>query len=439
MSPELSAPTNVTVVGLGYIGLPLALAFAKELPTTGFDVDVARVEQLMEGKDRNNEVPESEIISSDMLLSSESSCLANADFIVVTVPTPVKEDHSPDLSPLESASMSIGVQFRKRSADLPAPIIVFESTTYPGCTEEFCGPIIERESGLKAGNGFWLGYSPERANFGDSEHTLGTIVKVVSGQTPEVATIVNETYRLVVKAGTHVVPSIKVAEASKVIENIQRDVNIALFNELAMIFDRMGIRSSDVFNAAGTKWNFHRYEPGLVGGHCIPVDPYYLTYASTRTGYDAEIVLSGREVNEAMPGFIAEKLVKMLVATNTGSHGAKILILGLAFKADIADTRNSKILELAGTLEQVGANVDVYDPNVDKHLLDNNNLNMIQNPFVTNERWDGLVLGVPHRQFDAERVLSIVHRLNKPGVVVDVTGKFEAVAGIVNGVNYWRP
>ena len=177
----------------------------------------------------------------------------------------------------------------------------------------------------------------------------------------------------------------------------------------------------------------------MVGGHCIPVDPYYLTYASTRTGYDAEIVLSGREVNEAMPGFIAEKLVKMLVATNNGSHGAKILILGLAFKADIADTRNSKILELAGTLEQVGANVDVYDPNVDKHLLDNNDLNMIQNPFVTNERWDGLVLGVPHRQFDTERVLSIVHRLNKPGVVVDVTGKFEAVAGIVNGVNYWRP
>jgi len=316
---------------------------------------------------------------------------------------------------------------------------VFESTTYPGCTEEFCGPIIERESGLKAGNGFWLGYSPERTNLGDSNHTLGAVVKVVSGQTPAVASIVDDTYGLIAKAGTHLVPSIKVAEASKVIENIQRDVNIALFNELTMIFDRMDIRSTDVFNAAATKWNFHSYTPGLVGGHCIPVDPYYLTYASTRIGYDAKIVLAGREVNEAMPGFIAEKLVNMLATANTKICGARILILGLAFKADIADTRNSKILELVNALEKAGTKVDVYDPNVDERLSIDNDLNMIQDPFNTDERWDGVVVGVPHIQFDAERVLNIVRRLNKPGVFVDIAGKFEAEVRIMSGVEYWRP
>lgn len=249
------------------------MAFAKKLPTTGFDVFQALFDELRAGTDRNREVPEAEITESDLKVPADASCITDAEFIVVTVPTPVTEDHKPNLSLLESANSLIGVRLRERSANLPAPIIVFESTTYPGCTEEFCGPIIERESGLKSGEGFFLGYSPERTNFGDAEHNLQTVVKVVSGQTSEVAQVVDDTYGLIAKAGTHMAANIRSAEASKVIENVQRDLNIALFNELSMNFDRMGIQSADVFDAAVTKWNFHRYQPGLVGGTAYPWIP----------------------------------------------------------------------------------------------------------------------------------------------------------------------
>ena len=294
----MNLPSNLVVIGLGYVGLPLALAFSKEISTTGFDVDTSRVDELLAGVDRNNELSSAELSSSKLSFTKESSCISDAEFIVVAVPTPITESYKPDLGMLKSASELIGNQLREREKNLSPVVVVFESTTYPGCTEEFCGPLIEKASGLKSGVDFFLGYAPERTNFGDGIHTLETIVKVVSGQTPEVAELVSEIYGRVVKAGIHKAVNIKTAEASKLIENIQRDLNIALFNEFAVIFDKMNIRSSDVFDAAATKWNFHRYHPGLVGGHCIPVDPYYMTYASSELGYDARLVLAGRDMNE---------------------------------------------------------------------------------------------------------------------------------------------
>jgi UDP-N-acetyl-D-galactosamine dehydrogenase len=263
----MNEPASVVVIGLGYVGLPLALAFSKEFPTTGFDVDTSRVDELLAGVDCNQELSSVELLSSKLRFARESSCISDAEFIVVTVPTPVTCDYEPDLGMLYSASELIGTRLTERSINLRPPIIVFESTTYPGCTEEFCGPVIEDASGLKSGEGFFLGYSPERTNFGDDTHTVETVVKVVAGQTPEVAELVSDVYGKIVKAGTYMAVNIKTAEASKVIENIQRDLNIALFNELAMIFDKMGIRSVDAFDAAATKWNFHRYQPGLVGGN----------------------------------------------------------------------------------------------------------------------------------------------------------------------------
>jgi UDP-N-acetyl-D-galactosamine dehydrogenase len=439
MAKNRTLPKDVTIVGLGYVGLPLALAFASELPTKGFDVDVARVEGLQAGTDRNREVPDVDITESELELTSDTSCITDSEFIVVTVPTPVTDDYAPDLSLLESASAMIGVQLRGRTEGLPAPIIVYESTTYPGCTEEFCGPIIERESGLKSGEGFFLGYSPERTNFGDLEHDLETVIKVVSGQTPEVAQVVSDTYGLIAKAGTHMAANIKTGEASKVIENVQRDLNIALFNELAMIFDRMGIESSDVFDAAATKWNFHRYQPGLVGGHCIPVDPYYLTYAAAKQGYDAEVVLAGRAVNEAVPTFIAEKLAALLVEAGKEIDGSKVLVLGLTFKPDISDIRNTKTLMLLAELQKLGIEVVVHDPNVPDVALGRMGVAGHSDPLNSEETWDAVVVTVDHREFREAGADKIASRVNQPGVFVDISGSFANEAAGIDGLGYWRP
>ena len=425
MSDDLTMPKNVTVIGLGYVGLPLALAFSKELRTTGFDVDASRVDELSIGTDRNREVAESEITSSNLTFTADASCVADAAFIVVTVPTPVTEDHKPDLSMLESASMMIGSQLCERSEGLPVPIVVYESTTYPGCTEEFCGPIIERESGLKAGEGFFLGYSPERTNFGDPEHTLETVIKVVSGETPEVAKVVGYTYGLIAKAGTHMAPNIKTAEASKVIENVQRDLNIALFNELAMIFDRMDIRSSDVFDAASTKWNFHRYQPGLVGGHCIPVDPYYLTYAASKLGHDSKVILSGRSVNDSMPEFIAAKAGSLLRSQGIDPNSAAVLILGAAFKKDVVDIRNSKAIVLAERLATRFGSVRVYDPLIEGVEVERDGARfaMIDDPLDSGVKYDLIVLAVAHSEF-VVFVNRLEELLSHDGVVMDLTGTF---------------
>ena len=420
----MNKPANLVVIGLGYVGLPLALAFSKEIPTTGFDVDTSRVDELLAGVDRNNELSNEELISSKLSLTKESSCISDAEFIIVTVPTPITHSHEPDLSMLKSASELIGNRLRKRSKNLPPSIVVFESTTYPGCTEDFCGPLIEQESGLKSGVDFFLGYSPERTNFGDGIHTVETVVKVTSGQTPEVAKLVSETYGRVVKAGIHTAVNIKTAEASKVIENIQRDLNIALFNELAVIFDRMDIRSADVFNAAATKWNFHRYQPGLVGGHCIPVDPYYLTHVSSELGYDARVVLAGRDVNEKMAEFIADK-VSLLMRSNVEVQAkASVLLLGLAFKPNVSDLRNSKVMTLANLLLDRDFILDVYDPVVQHRLPDGIGYRMLENPFLSDKAYDAVILAVPHDIF-----------MDQKNRIVDLVNPGGLVADLVSGLN----
>ena len=436
MADSESLPGGVTVVGLGYVGLPLALAFAKKLPTTGFDLDAPRVDGLRAGIDHNSEVDSATILSSNLTLTTDVSCIADAEFIVVTVPTPVTDDHEPDLSLLASVSASIGDQLRGRSEGLPAPIVVYESTTYPGCTEEFCGPIIERESGLRSGEGFFLGYSPERTNFGDAEHTLETVVKVVSGQTSAVAARVAETYGLIAKAGTHMAQSIKTAEASKVIENVQRDLNIALFNELSIIFDRMGIQSSDVFDAAATKWNFHRYQPGLVGGHCIPVDPYYLAYAAARTGYDADVVLTGRAINEGMPEYVAEKVESLALGRGSEPDSARVLVLGATFKKNVADTRNSKAIVLAELLAGRFGVVHVYDPYFDPEDGLERRFEVVGDPAGSGREYDLVVVAVGHSEFDVLED-QLPELLSPGGFVFDLTGTLAQNEKIASTTSVW--
>ena len=426
----MKTPSDVTVVGLGYVGLPLALAFAEELPTTGFDIDVSRVEQLLAGDDRNREIDSGLITSSNLTLTSDDSCVTDADFIVVTVPTPVTEYNRPDLSLLESVSVMIGRRLCGRKAGSSVPVIVFESTTYPGCTEEFCGPIIERESGLISGEGFLLGYSPERTNFGDIDHTLETIVKVVSGQTDEAAHIVSEVYARIAKAGVHMAPNIKTAEASKVMENVQRDLNIALFNESAIIFDRMGLDSSNVFDAAGTKWNFHQYQPGLVGGHCIPVDPYYLTYAAEQVGYDANVILAGRNVNEGMVERISERILGLVDSRGKSPSDIDVLVLGQTFKGDVADFRNSKAVRLADSLTESFKSVITYDPFGEES--DSN-----RDPFEETARYSVVVLAVGHSEFIGS-VDAVARLVVSGGVMVDLTGSVDSSRMVDFDLLFWK-
>ena len=426
----MKTPSDVTIVGLGYVGLPLALAFADQLRTVGFDNDSARIEQLLDGNDRNREIPQEAVTSSSLVLTTDENSVTDADFIVVTVPTPVTDDFRPDLSLLESASSMIGRCLRERSDGKAAPIIVFESTTYPGCTEEFCGPIIERESGLKSGEGFFLAYSPERTNFGDAEHTLETVVKVVSAQTPEAVEIVGSVYSRIAKAGVHMAPNIKTAEASKVIENVQRDLNIALFNESAMIFDRMGINSSDVFAAAGTKWNFHRYQPGLVGGHCIPVDPYYLTYAAEQVGYDANVILAGRSVNEGMVNRISLKIQELASSTGKTPSEMDVLVLGQTFKSNVADFRNSKALNLTNAISGTFSSVTTFDP-YGATATDN------QDPFDSSTKFDVVVLAVGHSHF-TESIQSVVDLVSTTGVLVDLSGRIDRSKIVDSDLLFWK-
>ena len=426
----MKTPSDVTVVGLGYVGLPLALAFAEELPTTGFDIDVSRVEQLLAGDDRNREIDSGLITSSNLTLTSDDSCVTDADFIVVTVPTPVTEYNRPDLSLLESVSVMIGRCLRGRKTDSSVPVIVYESTTYPGCTEEFCGPIIERESGLISGEGFLLGYSQERTNFGDIDHTLETIVKVVSGQTDEAAHIVSEVYARIAKAGVHMAPNIKTAEASKVMENVQRDLNIALFNESAIIFDRMGLDSSNVFDAAGTKWNFHQYQPGLVGGHCIPVDPYYLTYAAEQVGYDANVILAGRNVNEGMVERISERILGLVDSRGKSPSDIDVLVLGQTFKGDVADFRNSKAVRLADSLTESFKSVITYDPFGEES--DSN-----RDPFEETARYSVVVLAVGHSEFIGS-VDAVARLVVSGGVMVDLTGSVDSSRMVDFDLLFWK-
>ncbi len=349
--------TRIAIIGLGYVGFPLAVEFGKKIPTLGFDIDTSRIAELNQGFDRTQEVTAEQLKASVSLsFSSTAADLATCNTFIVTVPTPIDHFKKPDLSPLLKASEMIGKALKK------GDLVIYESTVYPGCTEEDCVPVLEKFSGLKFNQDFFCGYSPERINPGDKVNTLTKIKKVTSGSTPEIAEKVDQLYRSIITAGTHKAPSMKVAEASKAIENAQRDVNISFVNELALIFDRMGIDTTEVLEAAGTKWNFLNFKPGLVGGHCIGVDPYYLLHKSESLGYYPQVILSGRRVNDNMGIFVANKLVKLLINKGQKIAGAKTLMLGITFKENCPDIRNSRVVDIYKELVDFGMEVDVYDP-----------------------------------------------------------------------------
>ena len=417
----MKAPETVAIVGLGYVGLPLAVGFAKHLRTIGYDVSHERVAELQQGYDRNGETPEHELRQPSLIFTSDPSLLREADVIIVTVPTPVDKAKRPDLRPRLSASRTVG-QHMKRGA-----IVVYESTVYPGCTEEDCVPVLEEVSGMKCGVDFKVGYSPERINPGDPEHTLETIVKVVAGQDEATTELLANLYGLVVKAGIHKAPNIRTAEAAKVIENTQRDLNIALMNELALLFHRLGLNTRDVLSAARTKWNFLPFEPGLVGGHCIPVDPYYLTHKAQEIGFHPEVILAGRRVNDQMGIYVASETVKLLIHAGRSVQGAKVLVLGVAFKENVPDVRDTRVRELIEELQSFGCDVEAHDPLVLVSDRARFKARFIENPFETRDGiYEAVVLTVPHRVF-RERPLEDYLRLLRPsgqGVFVDVRGVY---------------
>ncbi|TBH76188.1 nucleotide sugar dehydrogenase [Aquirufa nivalisilvae] len=382
---------KIAVIGLGYVGLPLAVEFGKIYSVLGFDINTQRVKELANGIDRTLESNEEEIKSSvNLKFSSNKEDLSHYNVFIVTVPTPIDQFNAPDLKPLLLASEMLGSILKK------GDIVIYESTVYPGCTEEDCVPVLEKISGLKFNHDFYCGYSPERINPGDKVNTLTKIMKVTSGSTPEIAEVVDQLYKSVILAGTHKAPSLKVAEASKAIENAQRDVNISFVNELALIFDRMGIDTHDVLEAAGTKWNFLKYKPGLVGGHCIGVDPYYLAHKAESLGYHPQVILSGRRVNDNMGMFVANKVVKLMIQKGSVIKGAKALVLGITFKENCPDIRNSKVIDIYKELKQFGLEVDVYDPHADAQEVEKE-----YGLRITSElgSYNAIVLAVSHNEF----------------------------------------
>lgn len=397
-----SKTPKIAIIGLGYVGLPLAIEFAKKYDVLGFDIDEDRVKELQTGKDRTKEADLSaltEVIelkkrgNTGLSFSFDQTELTAYNVFIVTVPTPINEFKAPELSPLLGASKMIGSVLKKDD------LIIYESTVYPGCTEEDCVPVLEKMSGLTFNQDFFCGYSPERINPGDKVNTLTKIKKVTSGSTPEIAQYVDELYASIITAGTHKAPSIKVAEASKAIENAQRDLNISFVNELALIFDRMGIDTNDVIDAAGTKWNFLKYKPGLVGGHCIGVDPYYLAHKAQALGYHPQVILSGRRVNDNMGNFVADKVVKLMIGKDQRIKGAKALILGITFKEDCPDVRNTRIVDIYFELKKFGLNVDVYDPIADPEEVSREYGINIISKVDAGATYDAIIVAVAHKAF----------------------------------------
>ncbi|MBN2694664.1 nucleotide sugar dehydrogenase [bacterium] len=388
---------HIGIVGLGYVGLPLAVEFAKKYKVTGFDINSKRVNELNSCIDFTLETTTEElkeVIGDGLTCSSNLSDISSCNIYIVTVPTPVDQYKKPDLTPVIKASESVGKVLKQ------GDVVIYESTVYPGCTEEVCVPILERESNLKFNIGFYCGYSPERINPGDKVNRLTTIKKVTSGSTVEIAKRIDSLYSSIVTAGTHPASSIKVAEAAKVIENSQRDINIAFVNELALIFDRLGIDTKDVLEAAGTKWNFLKFTPGLVGGHCIGVDPYYLTYKAESIGYNPQVILSGRRINDNMGIFVANKVVKLMIQKGIQIKGAKIALLGITFKENCPDIRNSKVNDLYLELRDFGCEVDVFDPWADsKEVKHEYNIDLVDQNLLNKNRYDGVILAVSHQQF----------------------------------------
>ena len=384
---------KLAVIGLGYVGLPLAAEFGKHRPVLGFDVNEARISELRSGHDSTRELREAELASAEHLVfSDDPKLLGDCNVYIVTVPTPIDQHRQPDLTPLIKASEAIGKTLKK------GDIVIYESTVYPGATEEQCVPVLERVSGLIFNHDFYAGYSPERINPGDRAHRVADITKVTSGSTPEVAELVNDLYSSIIKAGTHKASSIKVAEAAKVIENTQRDLNIALVNELAMIFKRINIDTQEVLEAAGTKWNFLPFRPGLVGGHCIGVDPYYLTHKAQAVGYHPEIILSGRRINDGMGRFVASELVKAMLDRRIQVNGAKVLIMGFAFKENCPDLRNTRVIDVVRELEDYNVSVDIYDPWIDPgEAYKEYGVQPIARPQPGS--YNGIILAVAHKEF----------------------------------------
>lgn len=411
---------RIAVIGLGYVGLPLAVEFGRHYPTVGFDVNSARIAELKAGRDETLEVSEEELKAATQLsFTDQAADAAGCNVYIATVPTPIDQARRPDLRPLESASRTIGQLIS------PGDVAIFESTVYPGATEEVCVPIIERESGLRFNRDFFVGYSPERINPGDKEHRVTSILKVTSGSTPEAAEFVDALYRTIITAGTHRASSIRVAEAAKVIENTQRDVNIALVNELALIFERLGIDTEEVLKAAGTKWNFLPFRPGLVGGHCIGVDPYYLTHKAQEIGYHPEVILAGRRINDGMGAHVAARVVKLMTQRRVHVANANILILGLTFKENCPDLRNTRVVDVIREFEDYHARVDVFDPWVDPDEAEAEyGIRPIEKPEPGT--YDAIILAVAHRQF-SEMGIEQVRALGRPhAVLFDVKYLFPA-------------
>ncbi|HLC46910.1 MAG TPA: nucleotide sugar dehydrogenase [Candidatus Nanoarchaeia archaeon] len=407
---------KICVLGLGYVGLPLAVTLARKHKITGFDIKASRVEELKKGKDSTNEVSPEELIKAGISFSSDPSVMKSCNFIIAAVPTPVDDDKKPDLSFVESASVLIGKNLSKGS------IVVFESTVYPGVTEDCCVPLIEKNSGLKCGSDWKIGYSPERVNPGDKEHTIDRVIKIVSGMDGESASIIAKVYGSVISAGIHVAPDIKTAEAAKVIENIQRDLNIALMNELSLIFSRMGVKTKDVLAAAGTKWNFHKYTPGLVGGHCIGVDPYYLTFRAHQLGYESKVILAGREVNDSMAGRVVELAEQGLYEVGKNIKGSKVLVLGLTFKENVPDVRNSKVKDVIEGLKAKGAAVLCSDPLFSYGMIVPSI--GVQNLEISGIiKVDAVILAVAHSAFKSITLKELAKKMDIP-VIVDVKGFF---------------
>jgi UDP-N-acetyl-D-galactosamine dehydrogenase len=421
---------KVGIVGLGYVGLPLTLALGRAFEgTVGFDVNERKVQALLAGQDPTDEGLEPEIRESTVDFTSDASKLALCDVVIVAVPTPIDENRQPDLSPLVSASRTVGANLKRGAT------VVFESTVYPGVTEEVCGPVLQEVSGFTQGTDFFLGYSPERINPGDKEHTLERIVKVVAGETPEVTETLVKVYGAVVKAGLHKASSIRVAEAAKVIENTQRDLNIALMNELSIIFDRMGIRTKDVLEAAGTKWNFLKFFPGLVGGHCIGVDPYYLTAKAQQLGYHPQVILAGRRINDDMGKFIAQRTVKLMINAGIPPRGARVGILGVTFKENVTDTRNSRVPDIAFELKEFGVEPLMFDPVADADVV-RHEYGLELCDLSAFKGLQGVIVAVAHKEIAAMGIERIVQMINPGAVLVDIKSIFSPKE-VPNQVCYW--
>lgn len=418
--------TTLAVIGLGYVGLPIALEFAKQIKVIGFDINDERVKMMQNNIDPSNELEASDFEGADIKFTSKIEDLKEATFFIVAVPTPINDANLPDLRPLIGASKTVGSALKK------GDYVVYESTVYPGCTEEDCIPVLEEVSGLKFRDDFMVGYSPERINPGDKVNTLSNIVKVVSGCCDESLDNIAKTYELVVKAGVHRAASLKVAEAAKIIENTQRDVNISLINELSIIFNRLDINTFDVLEAAGTKWNFLKFSPGLVGGHCIGVDPYYLTHKAKQTGYHAKIINSGRYINDSMGFYVGKQTVKKILAQGKNIMNARVLVMGTTFKEDVSDIRNSKVVDVIRELESFSCKVDVVDPHADsKEVFEEYGYKLAEKP---EGKYDAVIIAVNHKEYINKSEDELKNLMSEPGLVVDLKGTYR---NKIKNTEYW--